>query len=167
MFGESMAVFQSAMAQIAEENAPKPHTVTFDEGLPAGEKLVELWLPNVGGVAISALQIEGGATCCIAPDERLVRPYVKNPYLSLSPSVTMIHGAACNPVPLSALAVLRLLDHPFDGAGRLGLLLLALPLLAGHLRPQGGRAPCVLLLALRLACPPTTCLTSKLVSAWG
>ena len=48
------------MAQIAEENATEPHTVTFDEGLPAGEKLVELWLSNVGGVAISALQIEGG-----------------------------------------------------------------------------------------------------------
>ena len=35
-----------AMGKVIAENAPVAHTVTFD-GLPATEKVIELWLPTV------------------------------------------------------------------------------------------------------------------------
>lgn len=82
------------MGKIAMENAPVPHSVTF-EGMPAGEKVIELcesdsfalprfhvccWLtpqmvletglPTIGGCNISKLEIDDGATAAVAPDNR-------------------------------------------------------------------------------------------------
>jgi lysophospholipase L1-like esterase len=44
-------------------------TVAF-QGLPEGEKLVELWLPQAGTVSIEALELDAGATAEPAPDRR-------------------------------------------------------------------------------------------------
>jgi lysophospholipase L1-like esterase len=44
-------------------------TVGF-EGLPADDKLVELWLPQAATVSITGLRIDDGASLAPAPDER-------------------------------------------------------------------------------------------------
>lgn len=44
-------------------------TVAFD-GLPAGEKIVELWLPQSATVSITGLELDDGATATAAPDQR-------------------------------------------------------------------------------------------------
>jgi lysophospholipase L1-like esterase len=43
--------------------------VTF-EGLPAGEKVVELWLPQAGTVSLTELAVDDGAAASDAPDSR-------------------------------------------------------------------------------------------------
>lgn len=44
-------------------------SIRFDD-LPAGEKLLELWLPQAGGVTISGLELGDGASLARAPDDR-------------------------------------------------------------------------------------------------
>lgn len=44
-------------------------SVAFD-GLPAGEKIVELWLPQSATVSITGLELDDGATATSAPDPR-------------------------------------------------------------------------------------------------
>lgn len=43
--------------------------IAFDD-LPAGEKLVEIWLPQAATVSVTGLSIEAGATLAPAPDTR-------------------------------------------------------------------------------------------------
>lgn len=40
------------------------------EGLPAGEKIVELWLPQAATVSITGLELDDGASAAPAPDHR-------------------------------------------------------------------------------------------------
>lgn len=48
---------------------PGTQTVTFGE-LPAGRRVVEIWLPQSGPVRVRGLRVEGGRTCRPAEDGR-------------------------------------------------------------------------------------------------
>ena len=55
---------------VAHAAAPGPEARVVLEGLPAGDKVLEVWLPMYPGVRIRSLEVDDGATVSPAPDER-------------------------------------------------------------------------------------------------
>lgn len=65
-YGQGGATIQLETGTLEGDEA---FAVAFD-GLPAGEKLVELWLPQSATVSITGLELDDGATATPAPDLR-------------------------------------------------------------------------------------------------
>lgn len=57
---------------VASGQAPSGGEDVTIAGLPAGEKTLELWLPQDTPVALESLEVDDGATCTVVPDHRPV-----------------------------------------------------------------------------------------------
>ena len=55
---------------VASAPAPGAAERVALEGLPAGDKVVEVWLPVYPGVRLRSLEVDDGASADLAPDER-------------------------------------------------------------------------------------------------
>jgi len=55
---------------VASAPAPPGSQEVYVEGLPAGIKILEVWLTPEAPIAIRSLEVDDGATCSVVPDER-------------------------------------------------------------------------------------------------
>jgi lysophospholipase L1-like esterase len=82
-------------------------------GLPAGDKHLELWLPNDSTVSITALAIDDGATWATWPDDRRRVVFHGS---SISHCMEAQGGSGAWPAVASALAGVRLLNLGWAGS---------------------------------------------------
>ena len=117
VFAGDIMAFLGAMHEIAMSNAPVAHTVKF-EGLPGGEKVIELWLPTIGGCNISKLEIDEGATAAVAPDSRprwLTYGSSITHCMGLDPSGTARSPSRCWPAVCAQKAGVHLTNLGYGG----------------------------------------------------
>ncbi len=83
------------------------------EGLPAGEKRLELWLPQTATVSITGLEIDGGASLAPWPD---ARPTVVFHGSSISHCMEADGGSGSWPAVAAALGDVRLINMGWAGS---------------------------------------------------
>lgn len=97
---------------VASVSAPGPEERVVLDGLPAGDKVVEVWLPMYPGVRLRALEVDAGASADAAPDGR-------RRWVTYGSSIT--HGMeAHGPARTWPATAARLLDEHLTSLGFAG-----------------------------------------------